>query len=84
MRKYHIAFWAAVLFACSLMTGCIDSKEPAYWMKKYPNASVAQQRACMEVAEKAYQANGGSQGMGNNGASVLAMGTAWEKCMEGK
>ena len=81
--KTHIAFWAIVLTAVSIMA-CSKSDEPAYWMKKYPGADVAKQSGCMALAEKAYQAKGGSQGMGDNGASVLAMGTAWEKCMEGK
>ncbi len=81
MKRTHII---AIVLTAIAIQACVDQKEPAYWMKKYPGADVAKQSACMAIAETAYKKAGGSQGMGNNGASVLAMGTAWEKCMDGK
>lgn len=72
-----------VLAALSLQV-CADQQEPAYWMKKYPHAPQAKVEKCLVVAEEAYNA-ANTRGMwGDNGWAVLAKGTAWEKCMEGK
>jgi hypothetical protein len=72
-----------VLAALSLQV-CADQQEPAYWMKKYPEASQTKTQTCLLIAEEAYENAGGTQGRGDNGFAVLAKGTAWEKCMEGK
>lgn len=56
---------------------------PHYWMKSYPGADQAKVDRCMAVAEAAYEKAGGTQGRGDNGFAVLAMGTAWETCMNG-
>lgn len=69
-----IAMFATVAFAA----------EPAYWMKSYPGADQAKVQRCLAVAEEAYnKANTGGM-WGENGFAVLAKGTAWEHCMEGK
>jgi hypothetical protein len=72
-----------VLAALSLQV-CADQQEPAYWMKKYPEASQTKTQTCLLIAEEAYENAGGTQGRGDNGFAVLAKGTAWEKCMESK
>lgn len=69
-----IAMFAAAVFAA----------EPAYWMKSYPGADQTKVQRCLVVAEEAYEKAGGTQGRGDNGFAVLAKGTAWEQCMEGK
>lgn len=61
-----------------------DQQEPAYWMKKYPHAPQAKVEKCLVVAEEAYNAANTVGMWGDNGWAVLAKGTAWEKCMEGK
>ena len=57
--------------------------EPAYWMQAYPGATKAKTDHCLRVADEAYSAslNGGMDGVA---WAVLAKGTAWERCMEGK
>lgn len=74
-----------VIIAAGLSLQAVaDSQIPAYWMKKYPEATVAKQKQCMEKANEAYEKAGGTQGRGDNGFAVLAKGTAWEKCMDEK
>lgn len=72
-----------VLFAFVLQAFA-DQQEPAYWMKSYPGADQTKVQRCLVVAEEAYEKAGGTQGRGDNGFAVLAKGTAWEQCMEGK
>lgn len=71
------------LFAFALQAFA-DQQEPAYWMKKYPDAPHAKQLQCLAVADEAYEKAGGTQGRGDNGFAVLAKGTAWEACMENR
>jgi hypothetical protein len=75
-----------VLVAMTVIVGLSACTEggPAYWMTKYPGADKAKETACLEKAEAAYEKAGGTSGKGDNGFAVLAKGTAWEKCMEGK
>jgi hypothetical protein len=74
---------AIVIAALSLQV-CADQQEPAYWMKKYPDAPQDKVQKCLAVSDVAYdKANTGGM-WGDNGFAVLAKGTAWEKCMEGK
>lgn len=72
---------ALLALAAFSIQAAADRKEPAYWMKKYPDAPVAKQQQCMVVAEAAYEmaARGGP---GLDGFAVLAKGTAWEACMD--
>ena len=72
----------AILIAAFSLQAIADSQEPAYWMKKYPNASPSKVAQCMRIANEAYEKAGGSQGRGDNGFAVLAKGTAWEACMD--
>ena len=72
----------AILLAALAIQACAGAQGPFYWMKQYPDAPVAKQQACMVEAESAYEKAGGTQGRGDNGAAVLKMGTAWERCME--
>ena len=81
--KLNYGIIAIVLAALSLQV-CADQQEPAYWMKKYPDASQTKTQTCLIIADEAYEKAGGTQGRGDNGFAVLAKGTAWEKCMEGK
>ena len=61
------------------------SKEtPSYWMKKYPNAPQEKVSLCLYQGHLAYEKAGGTQSRGDNGFAVLARGTAWETCMDGK
>jgi hypothetical protein len=76
-------FALAIAVAALAIQAAADQQEPFYWMKKFPDAPPAQVARCMAVAEAAYEKAGGTQGRGENGFSVLAMGTAWEKCMTG-
>lgn len=80
--KLNYGIIAIILAALSLQV-CADQQEPAYWMKKYPNASPTKTQTCLLIAEEAYEKAGGTQGRGDNGFAVLAKGTAWEQCMEG-
>lgn len=77
---------SAVLFAIvSLaMQACATTQAPGYWMKKYPDAPHTKQLQCLAVADEAYEKAGGTQGRGDNGFAVLAKGTVWEVCMEGR
>ncbi len=72
-----------IILAALALQAAADQQAPHYWMKKYPDAPVAKQQACMVKAEEAYEKAGGTQGRGDNGFAVLKMGTAWEACMEG-
>lgn len=81
--KLNYGIIAIILAALSLQV-CADQQEPAYWMKKYPDASQTKTQTCLIIADEAYEKAGGTQGRGDNGFAVLAKGTAWEKCMEGK
>jgi hypothetical protein len=74
----------AILLAALSIQAAADQQVPAYWMKKYPDASPSKTQACLVVSEEAYEKAGGTQGKGDNGFAVLAKGNAWEKCMEGK
>jgi len=73
----------AIILAAVAIQAAADQQGPFYWMKKYPDAPQAQVSRCMAIAEAAYEKAGGTQGRGDNGFAVLAMGTAWEACMEG-
>lgn len=81
--KINYGIIAIILAAISIQV-LADQLEPAYWMKKYPNADKAKVFKCLVVAEDAYERAGGTQGRGDNGFAVLAKGTAWERCMEDK
>lgn len=81
--KLNYGIIAIILAALSLQV-CADQQEPSYWMKKYPDASQTKTQTCLIIADEAYEKAGGTQGRGDNGFAVLAKGTAWEKCMEGK
>ncbi len=81
--KLNYGIVAIILSALSIQAAA-DQQEPAYWMKKYPDASQTKTQTCLLIAEEAYEKAGGTQGRGDNGFAVLAKGTAWEKCMEGK
>lgn len=81
MKRTHII---AIMLSALAIQAYADQKEPAYWMKSYPNAEQAKVQRCLSIANEAYdKANTGGV-WGDNGFAVLAKGTAWEKCMEGK
>ena len=81
--KLNYGIIAIVLAALSLQV-CADQQEPAYWMKKYPDASQTKTQTCLLIAEEAYDKASTGGMWGDNGFAVLAKGTAWAKCMEGK
>ena len=72
MRKSLILFYAAVLFACFLMTGCA-SNAPKYGAK------------CNDVYEKTFWANlsGGGVDGGAQAWANLKAHNAGEACMKG-
>lgn len=72
------------LTACAGHGDYVQNEQPAYWMKQYASADQAKINRCMASGNAAYEKAGGTQGRGDNGFAVLAKGTAWEKCMEGK
>lgn len=74
----------AIILSAFAIQAAADQQEPAYWMKSYPGADAAKVQACLAKAEAAYEKAGGTQGRGDNGFAVLAKGTEWEECMEGK
>lgn len=81
MKRLHII---AIILAALSIQAAADQQEPAYWMKQYPGAEQAKVFRCLAVADEAYdKANTGGM-WGDNGFAVLAKGTAWERCMEGK
>lgn len=81
MKRSHIL---VILFAALSLQAIADSQEPAYWMKKYPEASQEQTNRCMDRAIDAYNKTVSDTSWGNNGWAVLAKGTEWEACMEAK
>ena len=80
MKRSHIL---AILFAVFSLQAIADSQEPAYWMKKYPEASKTQVQVCLHEADTAYEKNlkGGMDGVF---WAVLHKGNAWEACMDSK
>ena len=74
----------AIVLAAVAIQAAADQQEPAYWMKSYLGADQAKVQKCLAVSDEAYEKAGGTQGRGDNGFAVLAKGTAWEQCMEGK
>ena len=81
MKRSHII---AIILAALSLQAIADSQEPAYWMKKYPNADQSKVQRCLAVANEAYEKAYGGAPWGQNGWGVLAKGNAWEKCMDGK
>ena len=81
--KLNYGALAIILAAISIQV-MADQREPAYWMKEYSGADKAKVFKCLAVAEEAYDRASTGGMWGDNGFAVLAKGTAWEKCMEGK
>lgn len=81
MKRTHII---AILLSALALQVLADQKEPAYWMKSYPNAEPAKVQRCLAVANDAYEKANTGGVWGDNGFAVLAKGTAWEACMDGK
>lgn len=73
----------ALILTAFALQAAADQKEPAYWMKAYPGTDNSKVQRCLSVAEEAYD-KAAKGGIGLDGFAVLAKGTAWEKCMEGK
>ena len=82
MKRSHII---AIILAALSLQAIADSQEPAYWMKKYPNADQSKVQRCLAVAEEVRdkQLTGGVMGSDVPWAT-LHQGNAWEKCMDGK
>lgn len=80
MKRTHIL---AIILAAFTLQAAAELQEPAYWMKKYPDAPQAKVAKCLAVAETAYEKNlrGNMEGVM---WAVLWKGNAWEKCMDGK
>lgn len=81
MKRNHIV---AIILAAFALQAIAENQEPAYWMKKYPGADQDKVNRCMDIANEAYNKTVSDTSWGQNGWAVLAKGTAWEKCMEGK